>query len=1717
MSDRASTRLGRLGRGPLALLVAVATTLAIVAGTTVTWFVVRELTRSDGSLEALVPAGEAGSWHAADPERLVEDAALAPGEPLRVRGADAERSSSWYVQLTASAGAEPAVVSLGAAPVAAVPAGATTSLSLLVRLDADGGFRLETTAPVTVSVATVAWLTDPAERPAEPADDVVDVPVPAPTASAVDDGAPDPGVESAAAPAPTPTASATREPFAPPLVTGAVVERDLAVRPAPGGSVAVPPRVLLDTAAGIGAASPTGPLRFSPLGLGGVPSDGVAAVWLQTVVTGAAAAIALPGADGGAPVPVLATGEQTAASGLVLAALDEDGAVELRPDGEPTAVTAVVVGWLAAAERALDASAIEGGVVAGAAAPEWRAQDDGVEAALPGAAPDGAVALWAVQSTGTGRLGEPDGARTTGTDVAGNASGIVADADGVRLDGDVAVTGLAFLGFLAGGGEGESRIAIDTPASGAEIDLPEVGGVVEIAGTVDPGGAGLRRVEVLVGDRYVGVAEVRFAGDELLWRLRTTAPLGEHSLRAVAVDWTGGTAEAATTFAVRAPSRDDIVVAPDVVVLDAAQRADLRWAGADALAFASASPGRVGDVLVSEAAPEAPGGFLRRILSIEVRDALVVVRTMPASLDSVFTSVSVVRRDIAAGPDLIAASGGSRTAPPASVAIEGTLATFELVGVLDMRQELDPQFRPISTDVSVSFSSKADGRVVSSQEEKSSEAGEGRPQEGYASSVQAVLTVSKKFTLRYNFVLDIGVDWKWFDTRIEVRHFEATVTLDVTDSVALEFSGKAAYDSTNDSGFPEFGEVPLGGPVTFVVAGVPIVLRFAITPDVEFAGSIEAKSILSYRASETLTLGFRYRDGRFSPVAEHSRSREPNPPATYVTANAHLKLGIGLTVRAYETLSVTLGVAPGVALDAEFSVTGDPPVGEGHIELRLTLDVYVEVGLRVFDIELLDWKKSVEVYSRVLWDHDLDYGENGSTQSDAADPGSASAVSSGDGDRPLVLVIDVSGSMSGERIQEAQRTLTEVVVNQPPGAAMGVWTYPGTSSMSCDPGGFQIPVQTFTATGEVLDVIDRLTTGGNTPTGEALQAVADRLRSDGMTGATILLVTDGEPNCNADPCAVAQNLLSQGLDLTVHTVGYGISGTALQQLGCISAATGGTTIDVSDPTALADVVQEFSRAELEVEVAAPQLARIGSAAAIEVVVRNVGARDVTDVEFEVAATGGTGAATIAPGVLSTVGNIPTGGVVRRTVTVTPEIVAAARVAPLRIAVSAWGQNADLVSGTTELPVSDSATVRPGPLLAEDAPDVAVLGDGYAVAPGWGTEGALGPGCTATELRADETAGAVVTACPAAPSAAVLDRSAAGVDAPQAALLGGRSFETVVLSAGAEDVGLSALLERCAREDCAMSDPDLQTAITASQLLDLSDLYRRLSTELGDGEPATVIVTAYPWLFPQTGVVGCAGYTGEEAMLFNTIVGFLNASNQAAVARAAADGVPVLFSEATAGALRPDHTLCDAAAGVVDGALSDDGVRSVADRMLEWSQGAVAPEAPGDTAEEVDANPLRPLFAPPITVRVDAGAAGSAFGGIALQPAQPLRIVGSGYQPGALVVASLTRSSSTILATGFADASGSVALEGAIPRGLVPGSASLRVLSVNAAGESVESIAPLAITSPTPLWVTLLGLASVLAVLAGAALLAAGAIRRRRMGTRMGTGDAAPAMTPGGIP
>ncbi len=182
----------------------------------------------------------------------------------------------------------------------------------------------------------------------------------------------------------------------------------------------------------------------------------------------------------------------------------------------------------------------------------------------------------------------------------------------------------------------------------------------------------------------------------------------------------------------------------------------------------------------------------------------------------------------------------------------------------------------------------------------------------------------------------------------------------------------------------------------------------------------------------------------------------------------------------------------------------------------------------------------------------------------------------------LELLLDSSGSMAEpadggvRKIDAARSALHRVVRGVPAGVQVGMRVYGArgrAGGNACTDSQAVVPIGSADAAqrGRLDAAIDRYSPKGETPISHGLEQAANDL---GPTGRrTILLVSDGEETCNADPCATARSLAARGVDLKIDVVGLKVDAATKRQLECVADAGNGTYYDAASAEQLASSLQ----------------------------------------------------------------------------------------------------------------------------------------------------------------------------------------------------------------------------------------------------------------------------------------------------------------------------------------------------------------------------------------------------------------------------------------------------------------------------------------------------------------------------------------------------------------
>jgi len=182
-----------------------------------------------------------------------------------------------------------------------------------------------------------------------------------------------------------------------------------------------------------------------------------------------------------------------------------------------------------------------------------------------------------------------------------------------------------------------------------------------------------------------------------------------------------------------------------------------------------------------------------------------------------------------------------------------------------------------------------------------------------------------------------------------------------------------------------------------------------------------------------------------------------------------------------------------------------------------------------------------------------------------------------------MLVLDASGSMWGQiggrpKIAIARDAVGSMLDGWA-GGRLGLMAYGHNRKGDCKDIEILQPVGADTVAG-IRRQVNALNPKGMTPITDSVRQAAGQLRYREHK-ATVILVSDGEETCDADPCALGAELEAAGVDFTAHVVGFDIKkgSKADQQLQCLASNTGGRYIQARDAAELNDALEQIAQAE----------------------------------------------------------------------------------------------------------------------------------------------------------------------------------------------------------------------------------------------------------------------------------------------------------------------------------------------------------------------------------------------------------------------------------------------------------------------------------------------------------------------------------------------------------
>jgi len=194
----------------------------------------------------------------------------------------------------------------------------------------------------------------------------------------------------------------------------------------------------------------------------------------------------------------------------------------------------------------------------------------------------------------------------------------------------------------------------------------------------------------------------------------------------------------------------------------------------------------------------------------------------------------------------------------------------------------------------------------------------------------------------------------------------------------------------------------------------------------------------------------------------------------------------------------------------------------------------------------------------------------------------AAGASAQEGATNIVVIMDASGSMlaafSGgqTRIDAARAAVINLANSLPATDNASLWVY-GHRLPQDDPAASCLDIEQVLPLAPVdpaafASVVTNVQAIGYTPIARTLQNSITGIPAGGSN--VVVLMSDGEESCGGDPCAVVRELIANGIEVRVNTIGVAADANTRAQLQCIADVSGGAYFEVNDAEALTDALTE---------------------------------------------------------------------------------------------------------------------------------------------------------------------------------------------------------------------------------------------------------------------------------------------------------------------------------------------------------------------------------------------------------------------------------------------------------------------------------------------------------------------------------------------------------------
>ncbi len=180
-------------------------------------------------------------------------------------------------------------------------------------------------------------------------------------------------------------------------------------------------------------------------------------------------------------------------------------------------------------------------------------------------------------------------------------------------------------------------------------------------------------------------------------------------------------------------------------------------------------------------------------------------------------------------------------------------------------------------------------------------------------------------------------------------------------------------------------------------------------------------------------------------------------------------------------------------------------------------------------------------------------------------------------EKQTMIVFDASGSMWGQidgtaKITMARDAMGQISQQFTTDDQVGLMVYGHRKKGDCQDIELVVPIGSNNAT-DIVNQVNGIKPKGKTPISRSLQMATEALKIS-ENSAEVVLITDGLETCDMNPCDVAAEAESLGIDFTAHVIGFDLTSEEAKQVSCVADITGGQYLPASDAASLNDALNQ---------------------------------------------------------------------------------------------------------------------------------------------------------------------------------------------------------------------------------------------------------------------------------------------------------------------------------------------------------------------------------------------------------------------------------------------------------------------------------------------------------------------------------------------------------------